>query len=743
MDRGQYLSIGAACAGLMMSVAPASAQTATATPDAPPASPQAAPASPKADPVPGQSQPDVDDIIVTATKRGENVQKIPASITALGGAQLASRGLTSVENIAHAIPNLIFGEQAGASMITIRGVGSTIDTGVSEPTVAMYVDGVFLPRATMSLLQAVDLDRVEVLRGPQGTLYGRNATAGAINFISQAPTKDFTGGLTAGTGSRNRFDISGFVSGPITDKILVRLSGGHQQQDGYVKNLLTGQDLANTNNDFFRGAIRLLPTTNLTADFVLRYERDTGRNAFQQPYNPEGILVPPGSPQTTEPNRIYADGPYSMVSRTLVASATLNWTVSDTLSVRSVTGYVDHYSNNKFDGDGSGYALDNVIAFPRPSKSINQEIDLIGQTDKLKWLVGAFYFHEKFFISLPVVFPNGLPGALPPGGIVEQNLHERTNSYAAFADLTYSLTDRLRVNLGLRFNRDEKNFLFTAGATIPGVGFFGVTDLPSKASSSKLLPKAGLQYDLATDVSTYVQWQRGFKSGGHDVSANSLYQPEQLDAYEVGLKSQFFDHKLTANFAGFYYDYKGLQVNDIIPPAQSFIENADAHIYGLEAEFTLRPTPRLLLNAAATFLHARYSRFFSIDDANPGLGTQDLSGRPVNRAPDFTFKASAEYRIPLGSGLFNELALRGDVNHSSTSSLRYFSTPNDVQRGYTLGNISATLTGNNNKTSIRVYLDNVSNKLIKQEILYFGAVGSYMGNYSRPREWGVSISQKF
>ena len=342
-----------------------------------------------------------------------------------------------------------------------------------------------------------------------------------------------------------------------------------------------------------------------------------------------------------------------------------------------------------------------------------------------------------------IVVPNGLPGQLPPNAVINQSLHERTNSYAAFADLTYSLTDRLRANVGLRFNRDEKHFLWTFGATIPGAGFVGVSDVPSQASSSKLLPKVGLQYDLAAGVSSYVQWQRGFKSGGHDVSADSQYKPEQLDAYEIGLKSQFFDHKLTANFAGFYYDYKGLQVTDIIPPTTTIIQNADAHIYGLEAEFALRPTSRLLFNAATTFLHARYTRFFSIDDSNPGLGTQDLSGRPLNRAPNFTFKASAEYRLPLSGGLFNELAFRGDVNHSSAESLRYFSTPNDVQRGYTIGNISATLTGNNSMTSIRAYLDNVGNKVIKQEILYFGAVGAFLGNYSRPREWGLSISHKF
>lgn len=176
-----------------------------------------------------------EEIVVTAMKRSQNLQDIPAAVSAVSGEALQARGLVDVQTITQAVPSVNFGQHAGTTLISIRGVGSTVDSGVTEPTVATYVDGVFMPRATMGFLRAVDLDRIEVLRGPQGTLYGRNATGGAINFISAAPTRTLSAGINLSAGSRQMFGASGFVSGPLSDTVLVRLSGGHEEDDGFVK----------------------------------------------------------------------------------------------------------------------------------------------------------------------------------------------------------------------------------------------------------------------------------------------------------------------------------------------------------------------------------------------------------------------------------------------------------------------------------------------------------------------------
>ena len=689
------------------------------------------------------------DIIVTATKRGERLQDVPAAITALGGEELQQRGLTNIEAIATQVPGLNFGQHAGTTQIAIRGVGSTVDSGVTEPTVAIYVDGVYLPRSTMGTLRGVDLERVEVLRGPQGTLYGRNATGGAINFISRAPTKSFEGQVTASTGSRDAFGVEGYVSGPLAEGVYVRLSGGHQEQDGYVKVVNTGQRLVNVNDDYARLAVRLEPTDRLGIDLALRYENSSGANAYQQLYTPAGVFIPPTAGQTTRPNQIYADGPFSMKMKTLIASGTVNWQMSDDVSLRSVTGYIDHKSNIDFDADGTDYAFYNAVDFKRPSESFSQELDLIGETGRLKWILGAYYFKEKYFFSLPVVFIAGLntgdpATSIPAGATVHAGLlTDRTESFALFGDATYSLTDWLRLNVGLRFNTEKKRFDSGAGLTIPGSGFVGVTGVKSQFQADKLLPKVALQFDVNDDINGYVQWQKGYKSGGQNLQLLPQYLPESINAYEVGLKTQWLDRKLTANFAAFYYDYKNLQVTIVQPPAITLVQNADVEVYGLEGDLNFQVSNAFRLNTSATWLHARNTRFFSLDDANPGAGVQDLKGKRISRAPDFTFNAGAEYRFDLGGQLLSSLTTRADVSYSSTVVLRYFGLPEDLQKPYALLNLSATLSDVDEKTSLRAFVNNVTDKLYRQSSGYLGTVGAWIGNYSAPRTWGLQLSRKF
>ena len=689
------------------------------------------------------------DIIVTATKRGERLQDVPAAITAIGGEDLQKRGLTNIEAIATQVPGLNFGQHAGATQIAIRGVGSTVDSGVTEPTVALYVDGVYLPRSSMGALRGVDLDRVEVLRGPQGTLYGRNATGGAINFVSRAPSREFEGQVTASTGSRDAFGLEGYVSGPLADGVYVRLSGGHQQQDGYVKVLNTGQRLMNVNDDYVRLAARLEPTDSLGIDLAVRYEDNSGANSYQQLYTPAGVFIPGTAQQTTKPNEIYSDGPFSARVKTLIASGTVNWKVSDDVSLRSVTGYIDHKTTVNFDADGTGYGFYNAVNFRRPSESFSQELDLIGETGRLKWILGAYYFKEKFLFSLPINFVNGLntgdpATSLPAGSTLYAGLlSDRTQSFALFGDATYSISDWLRLNVGLRFNTEKKRFESTSGADVPGVGFVGVSGVKTQFKADKLLPKLALQFDVNDDINGYVQWQKGYKSGGQNLQLLPQYLPESINAYEVGLKTQWLNRKLTANFAAFYYDYKNLQVTIVQPPAVTLVQNADVKVYGIEGDINFQVTKAFRLNTSATWLHARNKRFESIDDANPGAGVQDLRGEPISRAPDLTFNAGAEYELDLGGDLLNSLSLRADFSYSSKVVLRYFGQPEDVQKAYALLNVSATLSDFDEKTSLRAFVNNVTDKLYRQSSSYLGTTGAYIGNYSPPRTWGMQLSRKF
>lgn len=689
------------------------------------------------------------DIIVTATKRGERLQDVPAAITAIAGDDLSARGLVDLKGLATQVPSITYGQHAGSTQISIRGVGSTVDSGLTEPTVALYVDGIYLPRSTMALLRGVDVERVEVLRGPQGTLYGRNATGGAISYVSKAPSREFEGSATASTGSRGAWGLEGYVSGPLAEGVFVRLSGGHQEDNGFVRVVNTGQRLGNVNDDYVRLAVRLEPTDRLSVDLAVRYEENTGANAYQQLLTPAGALIPPTAGQTVAPHRIFGDGPFSQVQKTLILSGTVEAALSDNVTLKSVTGFIDHKNRISFDADATDYAFYNAIDAVRPSESFSQELNLVGESGRFEWILGAYYFEEDFSFVLPVDFVNGLPTgdpatSLPPGTrVLGGSLRDKTRSFALFGDATYSLSDWLRLNVGLRYNTEKKRFTSDNGATIPGVGFVGVTGVKSQFQSDKLLPKVALQFDLSDDVNGYVQYQKGYKSGGQNLQLLPQYLPESIDAYEVGLKTQLFDRRLTANFAGFYYDYSDLQVTITIPPATTLVQNADVKVYGFEADLNLQVTDAFRLNAAATVLHARNKRFASIDDANPSAGLQDLSGKRISRAPDFTFSGGMEYRVDLGGSLLNALTLRGDVSYSSDVVLRYFGRPNDVQRRHALLNFSAALTDIDEKTSLRAFINNVTDKRYRLAVSYLGPIGAYVGNYGPPRTWGLQLNRKF
>jgi iron complex outermembrane receptor protein len=685
----------------------------------------------------------LDEVVVTATKRSENVQIVPASVTAISGADLERRGINDIRSLSLDVPDLTFGSHLGASYVVIRGVGASVDSGITEPSVATYVDGIALPRSSMGFLQQVDLDRVEVLNGPQGTLYGRNSTGGAVNFISREPTEDLEGGANLSTGSRDAIGASAYVSGPIAPGFLGRLSGGHNEQDGYVLVLPSGRYIGNTDTSYVRGALLIEPSDGLKIDVFAKYETDDGADAFYQLLTPTTAIVPAGTVETTRPNVVGADGPFSQKNNTLIMGGTINWTISDEVSGRSTTGFINHQSCANTDGDATDYPLFNIVGYCRPSKSYSQEFNLFGNVGPLKWLGGAYYFNENFDASLPVDLPNGLPGALPAGASLQQQLGEKIHSYALFTDLTWSLTDRLRLNGGLRWNDESQNFLWTNGVTIPGVGFVGSSNVPSSLTTTKVLPKLGVQFDVSENVHAYTQWQQGFTSGGHQLSLPSLYAPETINSYEVGVKSQWLDRTLTANFSVFHYIYSNLQITSLLPPATEKILNGDAHATGVEVQTIWNINQYLHVNANATWLRTAYTQFSSIDPSQPGLGLQNLDGRSLLRSPPHTESVAAEWRIPIAQGPINDLTLRGEVFHSGTVVLDYFALPVDDQAPYTTVNLSAIFTDKSEKTSLRVFVDNVGNELVKEDIEYNSSFAAYVGRYQEPRTWGVALARKF
>lgn len=695
-----------------------------------------APAPPVGDEISGDG-----DIVVTALKRSQSLQDVPASISAVSGDDLAAKGVSDIRDLSKVVPNLNWGEHFGTTLITIRGAGSNVDSGATEPTVALYVDGIYLPRSDMATFRAVDLERVEVLRGPQGTLYGRNAAGGAVNFVSQAPTEEFSGKIELSTGSRDAWGISGYLSGSIAPSISVRLSGGREKQDGYVTVLNTGKKINGVNTAYGRLAVVIEPDgSDIRNETAVRYERNTAAVAYQQPIGP---LVFPASTYTTVPNKMLSDYDHSGRRETFIASNQLTWEASDSLTIKSLTGYIDHNSHARVDADGSLVDFQYVDDFARTSKSFSQELNFVGNTGSFDWIVGLFYFHEKYRGNLPVSLGSALAPSqgLPTGATINLGQTANINNLAAFADVNFHLSDAVSLNLGLRFNHEDNKYseVFSLTPIVPE--FSG--DFTSKGD--KLIPKIALKFDISDDVSTYVQWSKGYKSGGANLPGGGgtilpLYAPEDISAFEAGLKSQFLDRTLTLNMAAWYYDYKNLQITANVPPSTTIVQNADAKIYGIEAEMRWNPVPGLDIHVAPTLQHAVFEDFSPFDSVTQQI--VDLDGSQLPRAPKFTVNAGISNEFDLGGKLLSTLKLDANILHSSSVVLRYENqSPLERQKSYQIVNFSASVSDASELTRLTLFLNNAFDAVYKQHVLNFGL--GFMGNYNPPRTWGIRLSRKF
>lgn len=675
------------------------------------------------------------EVIVTAAKRSESIQKVGASITALGVEAIQARGVVDLRSLSNQVPSLSYAEHDGGTFVTIRGVGASVDTGIAEPSVATYVDGVFLPRSTMGALNHEDLARIEVLRGPQGTLYGRNATGGAINFISAKPEDTFGAGVTASVGNYGHYSGQGYITGPIAPGVSVRLSAGAVESDGYVKNILNGKRLADKDDKHVRGALHWQASPTLSLDLSVQYSENDGNGAYQQLLTLPKTFVPPTAAVTLQPWRVAYDYMGGQKLHTLLTAATINWSPTDQVQVRSITGYIHHTASTSIDGDATSFDGIRLTNWTRPSESFSQEFNVFGDLGPLKWLVGGYYFHENYASDLRV--------PLPAFGILNfQGLHERTESAAIFANASYAVTSRLRLIGGLRYNYEKKNFVQTIGNYVPQ--FVGTAGVKSSSETSRLLPKAGAEYDFTSSIMGYAHYQIGYKSGGQNLSAFlTPYSPETLQASEIGLKSKLAQGAVILNLSAFHYDYRNLQVLKINGSTNTVVENGDARIDGAEAELTVHLTRNLTLNAAATVLDAEFKNFASADPLDPTGQVQNLAGKHLVRSPPFTGSLGLEWVTPLQIPNFDRLSLRGELFVSAAQYLRPFNTKEDRQKAYTLGNLYAVLPSASGKYQLRAFVTNIGNIAVKQEALAVSLTQNFVGNYAPPRMYGFEVSAKF
>lgn len=724
----------------------------------------------------------LEEIIVTAQKREENLQSVPVAITALDAGAIENLALTSVSDLNGAVPNLWIVPQAtspGNPSATIRGVNSNVALTNQDGGVAFYVDGVYIANNMGASLDVADIERVEVLRGPQGTLYGRNATGGAVNFVTRAPSGEFGIRQDLSFGNYNLFKSRTRIDLPEWNGLSATLSFLRQHSDGFVTNLTAGRTVdyslltdgahgritsadkfGGTDIKAYHAGIRF-ESDRFVADYkfdrtesanvpraiqVLGFVDTAGGVAARFAY----ALQPPGTPNFVSATRLDAvSNPYSAAELLDVTTnvLTLSYEASDSLMIKNIASYrdVDNFSASDmagggglvdpFGGTGDPFTLITGI-YDRDLRQVSEEFQLIGTTQRFDWVAGLFYSNVYFpeggrHTGVTYAFgrmPGNLDGGLFPVAADAPGFLEKT-AYAAFGQMTLHLNDRLDATLGLRESRDELSFLDggTSGRYDGALSHFDWTAI--------------LTYRPTDVITAYGKLGTGYLSGGVSGDSHTPYRPEEVLQGEVGVKADLLGRRLRANVAAFWSDYKDIQVLDFSTGEVRFVNAAKATVYGAEAELTAIPFENLTLSANYGYTNFQYDEFI--------LGGVDVTD--TQRAwfrPEHTASVSAEYAfVPFGWG--GELSLRADASYQS----KIYFAPVQSDPQYDAASIAdprwqlnaratlASIPFGSATGRISLWGRNLTNE---NELEFAAAVGStIVGTFMRPRTYGLDISVEF
>ena len=673
----------------------------------------------------------IEEIVITAEKREKSLQRSAVSVTAYTADHLERSQIEDIYDIGLQTPGLIVNKEI-VGKIYIRGIGTENLTLGGDPGVPVHVDGAYIARTSSANFELSDVERVEVLRGPQGTLYGRNATGGSINIISKAPTEDFTGRFDALYGNFDRLRFSGAVSGPIVeDRALFRASFLVSDRDGFTPNLFTGERLDDESLAAGRLRLRLLPTENVTVDLIAEISDD---DSSPQPFKQlefsdlfEGTL---GAFDPSGLRPVSQDSPVTESQEQFGFTGIINWDLGPVI-LTSVSAYRDVDFAVQFDGDATDILFQN-FADTSTSQQFSQELRLASSGDsRFDWLLGAYYFNDdgNTTISIPI------PGF---GFDIFHEASISTNAFAVFGQATYDITDRLAVTLGLRYSDEDKD-----ADQFTDFGFIPPLAQPLKENSDALTPKFGVEFFPREDVMLYASATRGFKSGGFTFNGfQSNFDPEFVWAYEGGVKSQFLDDRVQANLSFFYYDYTDLQVSKLENNTGVITNAADATIYGSEIELAFSPVSGLDINVGLSFLNAEFDVFLTEDPSNPGLGTIDLDGRRLPRSPKFTANVGGQYTHAIGNS--GDVTYRLDYQHQSKSFFTTFNRDLSAQQAFDLLNARVTFEPTGRNWRLSGFVKNAFDEEYFLNILESGVeTGKPEGFLAAPRTYGVQVSVDF
>ena len=744
----------------------------------------------------------IEEIVVTANKRSENLQDVPIAITAVTGARLESVGITDTQDLASVVPGLNIQNGIGGTQAHLRGVGTTAVGPGIENSVATYVDNVYMFSMSGALVQLNSIEQVEVLKGPQGTLFGRNATGGVINIRMRDPKHEPSGQFSVGYGNYNTFTGQGYLTGGLGEGVAADIAGFVSlQKDGWGKNLFNGKDVEDldqyavrskwlfepgdrdkirligdyseikgsqfTNNHLVRGrSANYGPGTTTAIERALRPTADAPAflaaiNTFAMTGGAAGLapFAEVGEPYT------FTGGFYDTASFTQPhmslknGGASLQWD-HDFGSVRftSITAYRKAIQDVSWSADPVP-AFRSQVAYHRKEKQFSQELQL-GSTagSPVQWVAGLYYLDATAGFE-PITL-TGSP--LNPLESLQFKTQVTAKSGAAFGQVTVPLWSGAHFTGGLRYTIEKRGnsgsitvrFLPVLPPFLPPflAGFSSTTTVdPLHKTFRKLTWRASFDQELTPDILAYASYNRGFKSGTFNAIPPGAppLDPEVLDAWEIGLKTDLMDRRVRLNIAGFYYKYKNIQVTVFTPISASLDNGASAELYGLDLDLTAKVGSNLTLFAGLGLLDDKFTSypqagFFTPLPASQGGGSiktiGSAKGKKLPYASDVTFNVGATYTTPIGDG-------SADLNVNYSYQSRWFSGPDNSlsQPGYGLLDATATYRFSGDNVSVSLWARNITNE---KYYTFLGGGGENpggrdTGSVGAPRTYGVKLGYKF
>lgn len=690
-------------------------------------------------PASAQSDGGIEEIVVTAQRRNESMQDVPIAVSALSADQMKSRGITDAMNLQANIPSLSVVSTSQSANLYIRGVGQNGGGPNNENSVAMYIDEIYMAAPQMNLIEFNNVEQIEVLKGPQGTLFGRNATGGVILIRTREPKQEARFDGSFGVGNYGTWLASGYATAGLGDNLAGDIAVYYRARtDGWGRSLSSGKKI--NEREFFSVRSKLLFTPGentkirLAGDF--NRQRSDGINYRPEPTNPNFALVPADA------------GPYDTITNLANkmdydnsgGSLKIVQELGD-VNLTSISAYRHLDSTYVLDNDGLPTTINHAF-ITQGASYFTQELQLGSDRSDapLNWLIGGFYFNSDASYS-----PFRIVGtAVPPVGVGYRDTygHQKTISYAAYGQSTVKLGSRTNLTLGLRYTHEQQ--------TLDGrifVSTTGVTTTPPKQQQTfnNLSFRIALDHKFSDDIMGYVSMNRGQKSGGFGLSALTQpgYLPEQLDAYEIGLKTTLFDRKLRFNAAAFYYDYSDLQVQSFVNGVNTVYNAARARMYGLDIDLQARLTDQWTITAALGLVSGKYTSFpnavvYSIDGTRVGPATGlDVSGNDTINTPPVSGSFSSEYTIGSSVG---EFVLSGTVTYFGGA----WGNPNNIARlpPYTMVNASAFWRSNSERVDVRLWVNNLNNAKYRVYSQTTNLVG-YMVKQGDPRTFGMTLGLHF